>query len=365
MKCTLTGEQFKRLIIKSGKTGNSLFFRTDKNNHALLLHTSNLESWIEAKAPASVDQEGSITLPLKPLVALAAHIANHDSLLLEQKDRVLKITTKQGKTALHGFEDARDMDMPTHEGDGLFRVATRVFFPACRRALVSVARSTLKPELSSVLLRFTDDSLVLASTDGFRLTEENITKTSFSQYPVKKVNDILVPYRAMEEMIRVFEDDEEEISGSASNGLVSISSPSARLCARTTEGLFPHYEQIIPSQFTVSIAVSRPQLHDMLRQASVFSGKLYNISLSFSSQNNELLLHTFNQDVGEFSSVLPASGEGESREIVCNWRYFLDGIQGFSGDQIGLSFTNESTPLVMRDPHRPYGLYLLMPMRGM
>lgn len=363
MKCTITGEQFKQLVSKSGKTGNILLFHADKEHHLLRIQANTIESWTEASAAAAIDQDGKVVVPIKPLSALAMYVRPQDTLLLEKKEKILKITTKQGKTAIHGHEVEHFTPFPSLSHQPLFQAPASAFFPACRRALVSAARSTLKPELASVLLRFDGDTLILASTDGFRLTEERLARTIFSLYP-PETRDILVPYRSLEEIIRVFEEGSEEISGSTAEGTLLVSSPSARLLVRTTEGSFPQYDQIIPKQFTVSCTVARDQIQEVLRQASIFSGKLYDIRLSYTSKTNELFIHTFNQEVGEFSSALAASGSGDDCEIVCNWRYFLDGVAGFSGDHLTLSFTNESSPLVMRDPQRAHGFYLLMPMRG-
>lgn len=373
MKCIINGEQFKRLILKGGRIAErkaqnplweSVLFCVDREDKSLRAETTNLELWAELHVPVAVHREGKIAIPARPLAALAPHIHNNDEITLEQEGQVLKIITSTGKTALHGHQlnDFPVFVFPQKEA--LFCIKSDVLLPSLKRVLISVARSPLKPELASVLIQFTPHEAIIASTDGFRLTENRLPKNKFRFYP-KENRDILIPFRSLEEIIRMFEEDDEEITGYYHEGIFGVSSSFARVSARITEGAFPAYEQIIPSHFAVSLAVPRAPLVDILRQASIFSGKLYTISLSFSSKNNELLFHTFNQDVGEFSSALAVQGTGEDREVVCNLRYFLDGIQGFSSDTIILSFNNESTPLFMRDPESAQGFYLVMPMRGM
>lgn len=373
MKCIISGEQFKRLISKGGRIAErkmqnplweSVLFSVRKEDKSLRAETTNLELWTEFNAPAVVHSEGKIAIPARPLAALAPHIHNNDEITLEQEGQILKIATKTGKTALHGYQSKDFPVFNFSQGEALFCVKSNIFLPSLKRVLVSVARSPLKPELASVLIRFTPDEAIIASTDGFRLTEDRLPKNTFRFYP-KEIRDVLIPSRSLEEIIRMFEEDDEEIIGYYNEGIFGVSSSFARVFARVTEGAFPAYEQIIPSHFAVSLAVPRAPLIDILRQASIFSGKLYAISLSFSSKNNELSFHTFNQDVGEFSAALIVQGTGEDKEVVCNWRYFLDGVQGFLGDTITLSFTNESTPLLMRNPESSQGFYLVMPMRGM
>lgn len=373
MKCIIKGEQFKRLISKGGRIAErkaqnplweSVLFCVSKEDKSLSAETANLELWTEFHTPVSVHREGKIAIPARPLAALAPSIHANDEITLEQEGQVLKITTKTGKTALHGYQSKDFPQLVFPQKEELFRIKSGSFLPSLKRVLVSVARSPLKPELASVLLRFTPSESIIASTDGFRLTEDRLPQNKFLFYPAQ-TRDILIPSRSLEEMIRMFEEDDEEITGYYHEGVFGISSSFARVFARVTEGAFPAYEQIIPSRFVVSLTVPRAPLIDILRQASIFSGKLYTVSLSFSSKSNELSFHTFNQDVGEFSSTLTAQGTGEDKEVVCNWRYFLDGVQGFLGDTITLSFSNESTPLLMRDPKNPQGFYLVMPMRGM
>lgn len=381
MKCTIRGEHFKQLIGKGGKATEqrmqnpllgSVLLSAHKDQKLLRVKTTNLELWTECAVSASVYRDGEIAIPARPLAALVPYIHQNDEITLEQEENILKITTKTGKTALHGHQskefplfpfEEKEQTQSSHK-EGMFAVKSGVFLSSLKRALVSVARSNIKPELASVLMRFNPHELIIASTDGFRLTEDRLSRNVFSAYPIKEY-DVLVPARSLEEIIRMFEEDDEEITGYCQEGMLSVSSPFARIIARTTEGAFPTYEQIIPSHFAVSLVIPRSQLIDILRQASIFSGKLYAISFSFSAKDNTLLFHTFSQDVGEFSSALAVQGTGEEREVVCNWRYFLDGIQGFSHDAITLSFTNESAPILMRDTNTSQGFYLLMPMRGM
>lgn len=376
MKCIINGEQFKRLISKGGKVAErkalnplweSVLFCVSKEDKSLRAETTNLELWTEFSAPVAVHREGKIAIPARPLAALAPYIHNNDEIILEQEGQILKITTKTGKTALHGHQSN---DFPVFivskkdQKEPLFRIKSSVFLPSLKRVLISVARSPLKPELASVLIRFTPNEAIIASTDGFRLTEDRLHKNKFRLYPAE-TRDVLIPSHSLEEIIRMFEEYDEEITGYYHEGVFGISSSFARVFARGTEGAFPAYEQIVPSHFAVSLTVPRLPLIDILRQASIFSGKLYTVSLSFSSKNNELLFHTFNQDVGEFSSALAVQGTGEDREVVCNWRYFLDGVQGFLSNTITLLFNNESTPILMRDPESSQRFYLVMPMRGM
>lgn len=378
MKCGIRGEYFKRLIMRGGKGADqrmqnpllgSVLLSAHKDQKSLRVKTTNLEVWTECMGSASVSREGEIAIPARPLAALMPFIHYDDEIILEQEGNTLKITTKTGKTALHGYQSNEFPSFPFEEKhtqsprDDVFSVKSNVLLSSFKRALVSVARSNIKPELASILMRFNPHELIVVSTDGFRLTENRLSREVFDTYPAIEY-DVLVPTRSLEEIIHVFEEDDEEITGRYREGMFSVFSPYAHITVRTTEGIFPAYEQIIPSNFAVSLVIPRAPLIDVLRQASIFSGKLYAISFSFLAKESKLLFHTFSQDVGEFSSTLPVQGTGEEREVVCNWRYFLDGIQGFSSDTITLLFTNESAPILIRDTNTSKGFYLLMPMRG-
>ena len=373
MKCIINGEQFKRIISKGGRVAErkaqnplleSVLLCASKEHKSLRAETTNLELWTECTVPASVHNEGKIAIPARPLAALAPYVRNNDEITLEQEGHVLKISTSTGKTALYGYNADNFPLYSSPKKEKIFGIKSGILLPLFKRALVSVARSPLKPELASVLTKFTPYEAIIASTDGFRLTEVRLSKEKFHFYP-QEARDILIPSRSLEEIIRMFEEDDEEIFGYYYEGMFGVASSSASIFTRTVEGAFPAYEQIIPSRFAVSISLPRASLVDVLRHASIFSGKLYTISLSFSQKTNELLFHTIDQDVGEFSSTLAAQGTGEDGEVVCNWRYFLDGVQGFLSDTITLSFNNDSTPLLMRDPGSSQGFYLVMPMRGM
>ncbi|MBI3274168.1 MAG: hypothetical protein HYZ69_03410, partial [Candidatus Colwellbacteria bacterium] len=149
MKCIIKGEQLKRIISKGGKVAErkaqnplweSVLLCANKEQRSLKAETTNLELWTECNAPATVEREGSIAIPARPLAALAPYIHNDDEIILEQEGQILKIITKTGKTALHGY-NARDFPLfSSSKKESIFHIKSSIFLPLLKRALVSAAR---------------------------------------------------------------------------------------------------------------------------------------------------------------------------------------------------------------------------------
>ena len=78
MKCIINGEQFIRIISKGGRVAEhkaqnplleSVLLCSSKEHKSLRAETTNLELWTEFTVPASVHNEGKITIPARPLAA--------------------------------------------------------------------------------------------------------------------------------------------------------------------------------------------------------------------------------------------------------------------------------------------------------
>ena len=134
--------------------------------------------------------------------------------------------------------------------------------------------------------------------------------------------------------------------------------------SRLTDGKFPDYEQIIPKKFNATAVAKKSDILSHIKLAGVFVGKLNELSLAFNPAKKAILLNTSHSDVGEHSSIVPATAQGESIAAKFNWKYLLDGISQINNEYVEFNMNSDQSPLLIKGKGDASYLYLVMPMRG-
>ena len=159
-------------------------------------------------------------------------------------------------------------------------------------------------------------------------------------------------------------DDDEEISVGIGKNQVVLSSANYKFISRLTDGKFPDYEQILPKTFKTAAVAQKADILSGIKLASVFVGKLNDISLLFNPAKKAIYLNTSHSEIGEHSSVIPSAVAGENVAAKFNWRYLLDGISQINNEYVEFNMNSDQSPLLIKGKGDASYIYLVMPMRG-
>lgn len=370
MKSVLLSDNFKKAIsLVERSTSKDLTlpilgsFLITIEGGAIRVTGTNLEIGIETLLRGTVQEPGKIAIPAKTLSLFISSLPKEEKVTLESKGNDLYIYTQLQKTLFKGY--APEDFPPFPKVKELYSVVFKKqdLIRAISKSLVSVSRSALKPELSSVNFLFEKDIATLSSTDSFRLSEEKVKPVSLSSKVSKE--SFLIPLRTCEEFIKLSEySSEGEVIFEVGQGEVLIQYKDVELYSRLTEGNFPEYQQIIPKKFATSAVLQKSAIMGHLRRASIFADKLRGISLSIDPNKKTCTIESVNRDIGEYNATFNIEGEGEPLKIVFNYHYLIEGVESFNDETLFFGFNGESQPLLIHPPERAASLYIVMPMRS-
>lgn len=348
---------------------NSICIEAAKNE--LIIRSTNLETAIEIKIPAKVEQSGTLVVSGKTLGAFLSHLVNETVFFENQKENLF-IKTDKTQTTLRGFSSEEFPLFPKIEPTISFTIPTEELRMGIHRAIVAVSTSDIKPELASISWKLFKNTGKFSATDSFRLSEHTILskKISFD-------SDIsfLLPSPAAHELVRLLENNtkgdtislsnEKDVMIELNKNQIVIYNKSIRFISRLTEGVFPDYEQIIPKKFSTEIIIAKDLLLQHIRFASVFVGKLNDITLSFEPQKKHVTIQASNPDVGDHMAHMEASLQGDEGNAKFNWRYLYDGINNIPTEYVTLGFNGDQSPLLIKGKGDQSYLYLAMPLKGL
>lgn len=333
---------------------NSILFIA--SGKSLKLRATNLSLGIEVEIPAKIEKEGVVAISGSVISGIFSNVSSNESVLIESEDGNLLIKTKKSKIKLKGQPHEDFPTLPRVSGT-TFEIGSKNISDGIKSVYYSSAVSDVKPEISSVYIYSDQDSLVFVSTDSFRLAEKKIKIKNTSEVP-----GVLVPFKNIPEILRVFGESSEGLKVSFNKNLISFSSGDIYLTSRVIDGVFPDYRQIIPKSFTTEVVVLKQDLLNALKLSNIFSDKFNQITFSIKPKEKVFELSSQNNEVGENTTRLDAALKGESVELGFSYKYFFDCLQSITSDSVSIKLNQSSKPMVVSGASDNSFAYLIMPM---
>jgi DNA polymerase-3 subunit beta len=329
------------------------------NGATVSFMATNLEIAITCRVSGKVIEEGEITVPVGLLVNVINNIKS-DRLNFETKGAVLEIKTDNYNATIQGLSAEDFPPAPKIKNPGSYLEIKGVFLREAIQQVDAAAQvSDLRPELSSVFFNFSIETLKLATTDGFRLSEKTIPGNSFTskdQEPFK----MLLPLKTAYEVQRIIKDD-DTVQIYFDENQVLIKTSQIELISRLIEGNFPEYTQIIPKNFISEIAVNTAEFLAGIKLAAIFGQKNGEVEIRVHPAKKAVEIVSADQTLGENNYLLPAKIKGDALTVVFNWRYLTEPLKVIKTEETLFAFQEEANPALIRPASDGSYFYIIKP----
>ena len=353
---------------------NNILFQV--KNKTIKLSATNLEIGINCTIRGKVEQDGEFTVQSRLLADYVGFLPKEQIDLKapnetkEGQDQILSVSCKNHATKIKGQPAIDFPVIPTIEKSNPYVLNCQDFRQAVSQVIFAVSVNETRPEINGVFFNFFNGKLTLAATDSYRLAEKIIDLDPKSTDKEKKV---IVPVKTLQELLRIlggFKDPAaisniDSVKIYISENQILFSLGDIELISRLVEGQYPDYQQIIPKEAKTTSIVEGSELIKATKTTSLFTRSgIYDVSLEFSPDKNEVVVNSANNQLGESTSRLTSESSGEKNGIVVNYRYLLDGLQNINSDQVEISVINGNNPCVLKPVKKDSGyLYIIMPIK--
>lgn len=254
-----------------------------------------------------------------------------------------------------------------------------LFAEAVGQVAVAAGRDDTLPMLTGIRVEISDDKVVLAATDRFRLAVRELNWSTPSAVEAA----VLVPARTLAEAAKAVSpgaDVHLALGTGADVGeekLLGIRSAGKRSTTRLLDAEFPKFRQLLPTEHTALATVGVAELTEAIKRVALVADRGAQVRMTFAE--GVLQLSAGGADgVGVAEEDLPVDFAGEPLTIAFNPTYLTDGLASLHSDKVAFGFTTASRPAVLRPVgdadtetsgagpfpavHTDY-VYLLMPVR--
>jgi len=344
-------------ILIEAKNGEIKFISTD------------LEIGIVSQVRGKIEKEGSFTVDAKIISEYISLLPNK-KVDIELKENELLIKSENYKTNIKGIAADDYPLIPYIEKKESYKVEIGEFKKALNQIVFAVSNSETRMELTGVLFSFYNNILTLAATDSFRLAERKVKIKNDLQD--KNEKSIIIPAKTVQEIMKIisvvknenFEEKNNNIEFYLSENQILITIGNNELVSRLIEGIYPDYQQIIPSKSETTVLINRGELIRAIKAASIFSKSGSNdVNLDFPSGKNQVVISSTSGQSGDNITELDAQVNGQDNGILVNYRYLLDGLNAIDRENVKIKITNSNTPCLVKGEGDEEYLYIVMPIK--
>lgn len=332
---------------------NNILLKTEHGR--LKVSATNLEIGINYSLGAKIYETGEIAVPARIFSDFISNITE-EKITLITKNNILSINTDKYKTQILCFDPKEFPIIPKIKNDNPYIISSKIFKNSLSSVLDSVAVSEARPELSGVFTQFSNQKLVFAATDSFRLTEKIVDMKS------KDSNSFILPRNTVLELIRLLGDIEEDLNIRYNDNQILFSTDDVEIVSRLIDGNYPDYKKVIPDKYISRLLVKKYDLEKNVRLAGLFSSNISDVKLS--CDDKKLTITSKNSDKGEIQVVVESLLKNDPFEISLNHNYLLDGLKIIPTENVIIEYTGKGSPLIVRPEYDSKDLtYLIMPLR--
>ena len=305
----------------------------EASKDGLRLSATDLDIAVSTVIPASVDQEGALTLPARKLSEIVKELPNAAIRMTASGEQRVQIECGRSKFKLLGLSKEEFPAFPSVKFEGGWKVAARDLQKLIGHVAFAASTEESRPILNGVLWELRPDRMRMVATNGHRLARMDVPATSAKSGGQA---DLIIPPKALDQIRRLFGGDDEIEIGRSDNHL-GFRSTTTQVFTRLIEGPYPNYEQVIPRENDKSLTADKQALAGALRRMSIVaSDQTHRIRMAFTNGACKLSVQT--PDLGEAQEELAVAYEGDQLEIGFNAAYMLEILKYMPTEEVRMTF---------------------------
>ncbi len=340
----------------------NVLVRAEKS--ALHLKATDLDLEIVESIAAEVSPGGSTTVPAHMFYEIVRKLPEGSQVVLEASgDRaVLAIRAGRSRFTLQTLPDSDFPDLAAGEMTHKFKLAAGDLKRLIDKTQFAISTEETRYYLNGIYLHVVGSgksaTLRGVATDGHRLAQIDLPVPAGAA----GMPGIIVPRKTVNEVQRLIEDSEAEVSVELSSSKIRLSIGDVVLTSKLIDGTFPDYARVIPTGNDKVLEVDKKDFEAAVDRVSTVSserGRAVKLALS----SGKLILSVTNPDSGSATEELEVSYDADPIDIGFNSRYLLDIAAQIDGEAAVLKLADPGSPTLIQDKDSKGALYVLMPMR--
>ena len=324
----------------------------------IILTTTNLEIELSCALPYHSTETGGTTIPAKKLLDILKALPHGIDIHMTLEPTKVAIKAGRSKFSLACLPLEEFPVLDHIDFNNTLTLPKDRFRSLLQNVAYAMATADVRYFLNGMLLDVQDTMITAVATDGHRL--------ACSRYPFEDAthltNQFIVPRKAVEELLKLIENEAAPLHLQLSDNHLRVELGSMMFTTKLIEGKFPDYKRVIPPIGEKIIMADRSEMIDSLMRTSILSqDKFRGIRMNISHCLIKLVAHNPEQEVAE--EEVEVNYQGADFMIAFNAAYITDIFKNIEADMVQMSFTENNSSCLIKNPEDDNVDHVVMPMR--
>jgi len=329
--------------------------RLEASGDVLLVSTTDLEVGLRcAVTQIEVDKPGETLVVAETLSRIVSECAD-EILSIETDESMLHVRGTGSHFKVVTQDPAEFPPVPTMEGEPDFTIDQALLTRLVEWTVFASARESTRYAINGVLWEVDQNKLLLAATDGRRLS---LARGEMKASGKGAVSQAIVPGKTLHLLAKLPVHDDAQVGVQMMSNQLLLTVAGSQISSSLVEGHFPKYQDVIPSDCDRVATLNSDEFHSALKRVALLTNEeSKGVRLSFG--DDSLTLSSRAPEQGEATISMPVKFAGEPLEIGFNPVFISDVLRVVHADEIRFEFKEQNRPGVIREGDD--FLYVVMP----
>ncbi|MDZ7734980.1 MAG: DNA polymerase III subunit beta [Gammaproteobacteria bacterium] len=325
----------------------------------LSLTATDMEVELVVRLALEGGAAGETTLPARKLLDICRTLPDAAELNFDIEGDRAKLKSGRSRFTLASLPAQEFPATEVTEFSAQFSISQGVLRQLLEDTQFAMAQQDVRYYLNGLLLELSPDNLRTVATDGHRLAMSEASVGTGVETPVQ----IIIPRKGVQELLRLLESSDEEITLQVSSNHIRIDTGRIQFTSKLIDGRFPDYQRVIPAPSSNILVTDRDMLRQSLTRASILSNEKYR-GIRLVLQEGMLRALAHNPEQEEAEEEIEVEYSGDEIEIGFNVSYLLDALGAIRTKRVQAVFADASSScLILPDGDSQNSKYVVMPMR--
>ena len=332
-----------------------------KKENKIKFSATNLEISIEFYIHGKIEEEGSITVPVKQFFDIVKEVPNCDIEINVTDTTKINIKAQKSKFLLVGIEPKEYPVLPQTKENNVLILNLQVLKSLFGKTIFCVSKDIQKYVITGICFVIKDKEVCCVSTDGRRLS---FVKNACNN--IKNDVKVVIPAKSVEYISKIFNFNEnKDIKIYTTNNLMTFESNNLVFKTKLIDGTFPDYKKILHWKQTAKININTEEMLSAVKQISAIMER--NISLDggfaikLNFQKNKIIVFSNTMGIGFGETEIATDYIGDSFSIDVNPDYLKDILQNIENEGFEFIYCGPKQPMVIKFEETNDFVHLIMP----
>lgn len=342
------------------------YFLCDVKDNKLSATASDLETTIKTEIElVSSDGDFTIAIEAKRLLDILREFPEQPlTFNINEENFNIDINTENGKYSIVGQKGDDYPKVAELSEEKLSKISMPVdaVSTGINKCIFATADDELRPVMNGIFVELNEENVTFVATDAHKLvryTRNDVQPEKASSFILPKK-----PAGLLKNLMAKNSDGNVEIEFDDKNAILTF--PNYQVICRLTEGVYPSYNSVIPTDNPNNMTIDRVDFYNTLKRVSVFSNQASNL-VKLQLKANELTITAQDLDYS-ISAIerIACKYDGDELEIGFKSIFLIEIISNIESGEVVLELSDSSRAGLLLPTEKQNEnedvLMLLMPM---